>query len=220
MISQYPASYFIGHGYADDPKRKAMKVQEAERIKARLTVKTGRVLDVGCGIGDFLAEHFAAWKKHGTEVSAYATKEAEMRGVDVRDTAWIFDDRLWDLVIWRGTFQHVPDPVGELRACVARMKPGALIAFLATPNTNSPVYKMFGDLPALDAPRNWVVPSDTMLVNILANLGLKDIEVVYPYWDTPYARPLVDFAKFVLRLFGVKTKFAFPRSMMEIYARK
>lgn len=219
MSSQYPASYFIGHAYADDPKRKAMKAQEAARIKARLTVKTGRVLDVGCGIGDFLAEHFAEWAKCGTEVSGYALGEAERKGVYVRGSVHALEEA-FDLVIWRGTFQHVDEPMSELRECARKMKPGALIAFLATPNTNSPVYKLFGDLPALDAPRNWVVPSDTMLVNILTNLGLKDIEVVYPYWDTPYARPLVDFAKFVLRLFGVKTKFAFPRSMMEIYARK
>lgn len=219
MSSQYPASYFIGHGYADDPKRKAMKAQEAERIKARLTVKIGRVLDVGCGIGDFLAEHFAEWKKCGTEVSDYASLQAEAKGVSVFKAATHIPAE-FDLVVWRGSFQHVDEPMVALRDCVRKMKPGALIAFLATPNTNSPVYKLFGDLPALDAPRNWVVPSDTMLVNILTNLGLKDIEVVYPYWDTPYARPLVDFAKFVLRLFGVKTKFAFPRSMMEIYARK
>lgn len=219
MSSQYPASYFIGHAYADDPKRKAMKAQEAERIKARLSVASGRVLDVGCGIGDFLAEHFASWKKCGTEASAYALGEAERKGVHVRGSVHAVGET-FDLVIWRGTFQHVDEPMSELRECVRKMKPGALIAFLATPNTNSLVYKLFGDLPALDAPRNWVVPSDKMLVNILKNLGLKDIEVVYPYWDTPYARPLVDFAKFVLRLFGVKTKFAFPRSMMEIYARK
>lgn len=219
MSSQYPASYFIGHGYADDPKRKAMKAQEAARIKARLTVKTGRVLDVGCGIGDFLAEHFASWSMWGVEVSEYASLKAEANGVSVFKTAAHIPAE-FDLVVWRGSFQHVDEPIVVLRDCVRKMKPGALIAFLATPNTNSPVYKLFGDLPALDAPRNWVVPSDTMLVNILTNLGLKDIEVVYPYWDTPYARPLVDFAKFVLRLFGVKTKFAFPRSMMEIYARK
>lgn len=219
MSSQYPASYFIGHGYADDPKRTAMKAQEAERIKARLTVKTGHVLDVGCGIGDFLAEHFASWSKWGVEVSDYASLQAEVKGVSVFKAAANIPTE-FDLVVWRGTFQHVDEPMAALRDCVSKMKQGATIAFLATPNTNSPVYKLFGDLPALDAPRNWVVPSDTMLVNILTNLGLKDIEVVYPYWDTPYARPLVDFAKFVLRLFGVKTKFAFPRSMMEIYARK
>jgi hypothetical protein len=57
-------------------------------------------------------------------------------------------------------------------------------------------------------------------VNILKNLGLKDIEVVKPYWGTPYANPVMDLVKFVLRLFGVKTKFAWPGSMMEIYARK
>lgn len=215
--SLYPASYFIGHAYADDPKRKAMKAQEAARIKERLSVASGRVLDVGCGIGDFLAEHFAGWDKRGIEVSDFAAKQAEERGVSVQTSAWEYG---WDLVIWRGTFQHLDQPMTTLKACVSSMKPGALIAFLATPNTNSLVYKLFGDLPALDAPRNFVIPSDKMLVNILKNLGLKDIEVVKPYWGTPYANPVMDLVKFVLRLFGVKTKFAWPGSMMEIYARK
>ncbi|UYN89896.1 MAG: class I SAM-dependent methyltransferase [Anaerolineales bacterium] len=215
--SLYPASYFIGHAYADDPRRKAMKAQEAARIKARLSVASGSVLDVGCGIGDFLAEHFAAWEKFGTEVSEYAFRQAAKRGIRAVDAGIPME---WDLVVWRGTFQHLDEPMGMLRECIEEMKPGALIAFLATPNTNSLVYKLFGDLPALDAPRNFVIPSDKMLANILKNLGLKDIEVVKPYWGTPYANPVMDLVKFVLRLFGVKVKFAWPGSMMEIYARK
>jgi hypothetical protein len=82
------------------------------------------------------------------------------------------------------------------------------------------VYRLFQDLPALDPPRNFVVFSDRVLGQCLLNLGFRDPTFVYPYLGTPYARPLSDHARFVLRLFGVKTRFAFWRNMMECYAQK
>lgn len=220
QASLYSADYFIGHAYGEDPKRQAMKRQEAGRIKRRLSrPHEGRALDIGCGIGDFLAEHFGGWDKVGVEVSLYARARAADRGfqcyADIEEVSGEFD-----LVVWRGTFQHLDRPMEVLWQCVQMLRPGGLLVFLATPNSNGLVYKLFEDLPALDAPRNFVIPSEKMLVNILSNMGLRDIEVVKPYLGSPYAQPIKDAVKFCLRLLGAKTKFAWPGSMMEIYARK
>lgn len=200
-----------------------MKRQEVARIRERLaSPHEGNVLDIGCGIGDFLSEYFGGWNKYGIEISPYARAQADNKSIHAyEDIAAIKDiDFGFDLVIWRGTFQHLDEPMRTLKTCIRLMKPGGLLVFLATPNSNSIVYKLFGDLPALDAPRNFVIPSDLMLVNILKNLGLTEIEVLKPYLGTPYASPLRDFGKFMMRLLGVKSKYAFPGNQMEVYARK
>lgn len=201
-----------------------MKRQEAARIRERLaSPHEGNVLDVGCGVGDFLAEYFGGWNKYGVEISEWARARADDRDIRVMEDIDDFGELpAMDLVIWRGTFQHLDEPMRTLKKCVHLLRDGGLLVFLATPNSNSAVYKMTGDLPALDAPRNFVIPSDIMLVNILKNLDMEQIEVVKPYWNTPYAKPFHDFAKFILRflLLVRVSDFAFPGSMIEIYARK
>jgi hypothetical protein len=57
-------------------------------------------------------------------------------------------------------------------------------------------------------------------VNVLARLGYVNIKVGFPYRETPYAQPIKDFWNFAMSfIFGYR-KFAFPKNMMEIYARR
>lgn len=213
MNDLYSAAYFIGHAYGDDPKRKAMKRQEAGRIYERIRSE-GAVLDVGCGIGDFMSDHFSNWNKVGVDVSVYARAACGDKRIDCyADIDEVRGE--FDLVVFRGSFQHLDEPMRALKRSYELLKPGGLLALLATPNSNSPMYRRLKTLPALDAPRNFVIPSDIMLVNILRNLGFDGTEVVYPYLGTPYARPLVDMLNFV-----IGRKSAFPKSMMEVYAWK
>lgn len=220
--AKYPPDYFTGHGYSVDPRRAAMYRQERERIMAFCS--PGRVLDVGCGVGAFLEGFVPAWERHGVDISAYARAEARRRGLNVPDdydgTLAHYPDGHFDLVVMRGVLQHLFNPFDMLRDCVRVVRPGGALVFLATPNARSPVYALFGTLPALDPPRNWQQPSDVGLANALTNLGLRVEKVIYPYIGTPYASPLRDTWRFALRCAGIVKPFAFWRSMMEVYARK
>lgn len=125
-----------------------------------------------------------------------------------------------DLVVLRGSLQHLDRPIETLTAAHRWLRDGGWLVALATPNAGGPVYRLFQELPALDPSRNFVVFSDRELEQCLHNLGFRNIEFVYPYLDPPYAAPLRDHLYFVLRLLGVRRPFSFWRNMMECYARK
>ena len=213
----YSEDYFTDRHSGQDTRREESYAQEIARIRSYAL--SGKVLDVGCGTGAFL-HHFDenAWEKYGIEVSAYASREAEKQGI--RMIGYEYRPDFFDLIVMRGVLQHLDKPLWTIQACRNMLKPGGLLVFLATPNTNSPMYRLFGELPMLDSERNFVLFSDTMLRQILTNLGLHVIRFEYPYLQSPYAKPVSDHLKFFLRFFGLKSQFAFWRNMMECYARR
>jgi SAM-dependent methyltransferase len=217
LKTKYDVDYFHDRGDVNDPKREQSYVGERKRIFEY--AKSGRILDIGCGTGDFL-KGFSPdmWERDGVEISEHASKLAASHGIKIVDLD--SEESLYDVVVLRGVLQHLETPLYTLLQCVDRLKPGGLIVFLATPNTRSIVYRLFGDLPMLDSNRNFMLPSDKELIQIVTNFGLELEEVSYPYLGSPYAQPLYDHVKFLGSLFGFRTKFAFWGNMMELFARK
>lgn len=190
--------------------------QEYNRITERIKGKL--VLDYGCGEGQFL-EKFIDWKKYGVEVSRHCIDVCELKGIHMVKTDILLDEA-FDLVIFRGVLQHIDEPFTALKEAARVLRQGGLLAILAQPDADSLCYRMFGELPALDPPRNWWIPGKREVLSILSNLGFDKFEVLHPYWNGPYANPAKDFFSFAVRMLGIRSKFAFPGNMMEIYARK
>ena len=207
--------------YRSDPKREAW--YRAERDRILVFKKSGKILDVGCGLGKFL-EGFdpARWERFGVDVSDVAIREARERGIRVQDyeRAYDYPGEFFDVIVFRGTVQHLDTPFEVIKRCILLLKPGGLIAFLSTPNSRGICYRLFGTLPFLDDRLNFLIPSDRMLRNILVNFGLDVTRVRYPYLETPYARPVRDHLGFLLRCLGVPVRFAFWGNLMEVYAVK
>lgn len=194
-----------------------MYLQEHARIVRRKPF--GKILDIGCGTGGFLSVFDDRWDKYGYEPSDFAARKASDKGIRMLNSAAVTSD-YFDCVVLRGSLQHINFPMTSLVQATQGLVSGGLLAILATPDTDSIVYKLWGNLPALDAPRNWVLFGHRALVNILERLGYENIEVIYPYWGSPYANPVLDFGKFFVSLFSGWRPFAFPGNMMEIYAVK
>jgi len=220
--SLYDKSYFDGY-YIGDCKREKAYHDEHDRIMAQYlknhTGIGGIILDIGCGIGGFLNIFDDRWEKLGVEPSEYAAEKAMKKGIKIIRGVETLPAESADLVILRGSLQHISMPMQTLGHAVRALKRGGLLVILATPDTDSLVYKIWGRLPPLDAPRNWVLFGHRMLANILKRLGLT-AEFLYPYWETPYARPLSDLLKFCLSLIFGYRPFAFPGNLMEVYAVK
>lgn len=101
------------------------------------------------------------------------------------------------------------------------LKKGGHIVFLATPNANSIVYKIWNTLPALNPRYNFYIPSDVTLKNVLENYDFCILETEKPYIFSPYARPFFDHLKFLSCLvLHQKPTFAFWGNMMNMIARK
>jgi SAM-dependent methyltransferase len=218
--ARYDDSYF--EHYRDDPKRDAMYQRERASIE-RLRPGGGRILDVGCGLGLFL-ERFTApkWQRFGVEISERAAQEARSRGVSVKTfaSAYEYEPGYFDVIVFRGTLQLIPTPFAVIKDCIRLLAAGGLLVFLATPNSNSPYYQRFKTLPFLTPHGNFLIPSDLMMRNALQNFGLEVLSIEFPYLETPYANPLRDHLYYLLSFLGLKRKFPFWRSMMEIYCRK
>lgn len=98
----------------------------------------GKLLDVGCGVG-MLLQRFADDEKYefeGLEFSEYAAEKARAIGATVHAgdlTNAPLPDSSYDALTCLYVLEHVPDPVGVLKAMHRLSKPGGYM-FCAVPN--------------------------------------------------------------------------------------
>lgn len=123
-------------------------------------VPGGKLLDIGCATGEFLAEmeQHAGWECFGVEPVAFAANLARQN-----TKAQIFEgtlqearypDQSFDVVTLWDVLEHIPDPVGVIRETHRILKPGGLL-ILRVPDPESFTGRLFGrHWVALDAPRH------------------------------------------------------------------
>ena len=213
-------SHLYGDEYFDfrfnnDPKRAISFKQEKQFLETYLTLR-GNVCDVGCSTGEFL--HSLSWEgeKYGIEINLKAIESARNVGISF-DKSILNQTEYFDLVIFRGTIQHLPAPFEYIDSAFKALKKGGHIAFLATPNSRSIVYKLFNHLPALHPDYNFYIPSDRTLISICKNYGFKKVAIDYPYITSPYSSILSDHIRFIRSLLlRTEPDFAFWGSMMNV----
>lgn len=214
----YPDDYFQ-HRHGNDPLRQKSFDLEANWLRDYVGFE-GTVCDVGCSTGEFLERIGWVGPRYGMEVSEHAIHEAESRGVRF-DASILTETLFFDFVVFRGTIQHLISPFEYISATANALRHGGHVAFLMTPNADSLYYRFHRTLPALEDDRNFFIPSETVLTNVLRNAGLEVVAVEAPYWGSPYANPVKDFASFGVSLLTRKPRrHAFPGNMINLLARK
>lgn len=143
-VCLYDAAYYARDdpkgGYANyylDSEINRRTFERRLRSIEACAARMGRLLDVGCALGDFvIAAQAAGWRAEGVEVSPFAASIARRRGANVH----VGDIRELDLgrggfeaVTLYDTIEHVDDPVATLRVVRDLLAPGA-VAHLVTPN--------------------------------------------------------------------------------------
>ena len=216
MKSFYTLEYFDKR-LLNDKKRIASFLQEENFIKK--FIDNGVIMDVGCSTGEFLESITWVGEKYGMEVSEFAIKEAKEKGIKFDKT--IFNsENYFDLIIFRGTIQHIDEPFRYIKAARNALKKGGYLFFICTPNANSICYKIFNTLPFLQPEINYYIPSETTLINACENFNFTLLKIEKPYWDSPYRSFVKDMIVFLLRIIKViknpRYRFSFPGNMMNI----
>lgn len=137
----------------------------------------GRLLDIGCGTGDFLvAMAERGWRGVGVELQPRAAQVARQQGV------WVLPGDLLDLPLRAGSFdaatlwdvlEHLPDPRAALGRVRGLLRPRGL-AVVTVPRLDSPEARLFGEYWAgLDVPRHLTVFTRATLERMLDTAGLR-----------------------------------------------
>jgi 2-polyprenyl-3-methyl-5-hydroxy-6-metoxy-1,4-benzoquinol methylase len=158
----------------------------AERGVMWLPPRKGRLLDVGCGSGVFLARmRDFGWQVAGVEPDPRARKAAARRlGGDVPVAAGLDDGLLagggFDAVTLAHVIEHVPDPLATLRACAGLLRPGGTLVCV-TPNTRSLGARSFGaSWLHWDPPRHLHLFAPGLLADTVGRAGLAVQRVSTP----------------------------------------
>ena len=192
LADLYDDGYFEFRVGNDDKRLESFRLER--RFIARNAKLEGACCDVGCSTGEFL--QFLEWSgpMFGLEISSFAIKKAEEKGIKIIPDSKDAPDL--DMVIFRGTIQHLDNPFKCIENLVQALKPDGKLFFLATPNAGSIYYRLFQDLPALDEPRNFYIPSYRSLKSVMKIYGFECVDEEFPYWQSPYSSPLLDMSKF------------------------
>jgi 2-polyprenyl-3-methyl-5-hydroxy-6-metoxy-1,4-benzoquinol methylase len=142
---------FYNDGYEVDFERYAKNIRQgAESILRDLKKQfpnRGRLLEVGCSYGGFLAEaRRDGWEVAGVELSETAACYARDK-LNLRVFTGSLHDQLpqlgepYEAVALFHVIEHVPDPVQLLEQCRKLIRPGGLLV-LKTPNVASLIARL------------------------------------------------------------------------------
>ena len=182
MGAYYPANYdpFVQQTVEQLPLLQRFSVRYGLRRRCRLVLahKTyGRLLDIGCATGQFLAEmrRFPGWQVHGVEPSQDAARFArDVLGLDVHQgelASAAYPDAHFDVVTMWDVLEHLYDPREILQEISRILKPDGVLV-MRTPSLRSADARAFGPYWAgLDSPRHLAIFSHDTVAALLASSG-------------------------------------------------
>ena len=144
----------------------------------------GRLLDVGCGSGDYLKfMRSLGWTPIGIDPDPAAVETARGAGLDVHlgtVQAAQLPAGSFSAITLNHSIEHVHDPVALLRECRRLLaSDGELVVF--TPNLESEGHRRFGrDWFHLDPPRHLVIFTPSSLTLALIAAGFAVVEQLPP----------------------------------------
>lgn len=124
----YKLDYLEHIPYRLDLKKQSIKKIE-NFVSPLLTDSRGKLLDLGCSVGDFLElAREKGWETYGVEVSKYACQEAKNRGIKNIFQGTLeearFPDNFFDVININHVLVHMKNPLVELREVYRILKPG------------------------------------------------------------------------------------------------
>ena len=163
------------------------------KTKYKLATKgmeTGKMLDIGCGVGDYI--HFAeehGWKCMGVEPSEEAKTIAQKRikgKIINSEELENIPDETFDVITMWHVLEHIDDLKWQLTQLQRLVKKDGRIV-IAVPNYKSYDAQYYKELwAAYDVPRHLNHFSKPTIVKIFNSSGLKLMKIEKLVWDAYY----------------------------------
>lgn len=143
----YNADYFLGSD-SDDGRHTVSEIKQAtakfylSEIRRYCGFKSGRLLEIGCGNGDFLVSAEAEdWDVTGVEYSSAACEKVRRRLKNGKVLcgelqAMALAAEQFDLCVVSDVIEHIRSPLDFLHEIYRLLKPGGAL-FIATPSIDS-----------------------------------------------------------------------------------
>lgn len=123
-------------------------LKSLEILEKCYPIRSGRLLDIGCGHGFFLQmAREKGWKGSGIDISESAVSYAKSKGMDVSSTTLFkkaYDDEEFDAVTMFYVLEHLLEPVKYLQEVHRILKPKGLL-LVRVPHT-TPIAKILNIL--------------------------------------------------------------------------
>ena len=139
----------------------------------------GRLLDVGCGNGEFLQlARLYGWAVSGVDFDLEAVSTARANGLDIKHGGIdvINKKERYDFISLSHVIEHVYDPVGFLKQCASLLSDGGVL-WLETPNIESFGLRVYeSNWRGLEPPRHLILFNKNSLINALHSVGLTNVK--------------------------------------------
>jgi SAM-dependent methyltransferase len=136
LAALYEEYYYPEHGGAGVFENSTMSKSEQHlaALDERVGLRDKRVLDYGCGVGNFLA----VARRHGVRIEGLEFDDvgraaAESKGFRVEKSIEAFEPESFEFVYMNDVIEHLRDPVADLARIRERIRPGGAL-FVVTMN--------------------------------------------------------------------------------------
>jgi 2-polyprenyl-3-methyl-5-hydroxy-6-metoxy-1,4-benzoquinol methylase len=173
---------------------KAHAAMYAEFARRYMAGKSGKILDVGCGLGYFLKQmkQIPEWEIYGCETSPVAVEFGKKRlGIETLyqgplETA-PYSPEFFEIITLWDVLEHIPQPDALLKKSHSLLKPGGIL-FLHTPNADIQLPKaklkkaLFGmkeGMHFLEAKDHCQIYTPSTLAVLLKRNGFNEIKLTH-----------------------------------------
>ena len=189
-------------------------------------VPDGKLLDVGCGKGDYLVEmKKMGWNVFGVEFAYAGVLTAQKRGLEVFHGSIVdapFSDNMFDFIRLEDVLEHLPNPLETMIILRNLLKDNGRVR-ITVPNLDAFTFKLFGTywFP-LETPRHLFMYSPSSIRNLAELAGFhvqnmtirshKEVDVIPSllYWLEDKHKWAFDLATRRMGLLKVVRKLFFP----------
>ncbi|MCH2198876.1 MAG: class I SAM-dependent methyltransferase [Flavobacteriales bacterium] len=174
--------HYSQYSYHEDRWISPITIQRYNELLDRFEKyrKTNRLLDVGCGIGEFLSvAKERGWEVYGTEFSSTAVEICQKKGIQMLQgnlSARIFPEEYFDVITSFEVIEHIYHPTHDVKVIYELLRRGGM-HYCTTPNFNAlHRYKLKAEYDIIYFPEHLAYFTPKTLKRIMTDAGFRVVK--------------------------------------------